>query len=110
MPTQRYTTEDWLALLCWALSRFSQPTLNNLLQSFEEWDYRNNRNNRWQHLEQKGWIAARENGGYAFTQAGQHSAWGGLYPPAAWIFAAERLDHAGPDFRRWKGFVAQLLH
>lgn len=95
----QFNSDDLLEFFLWALSKAMMPTLGNLLESFEAWEYRNQFHDRLRYLERREYLQRETRAGqivYRLTERGRQRAWGRDPPETRWA-------------RSWDGYWRILI-
>ncbi|MBM3858357.1 MAG: hypothetical protein FJ395_01755 [Verrucomicrobia bacterium] len=99
MPAKRSMVEDALLMLLWTADKLSRPTLSNLMESYEGWEWRNRIPRQLQRMEQRQLLAREKQGEqivFQLTSLGRLEILGGKDAPAQWD-------------RPWDGLWRQVL-
>jgi phenylacetic acid degradation operon negative regulatory protein len=80
-------SNDWLVLFLWTLDILMNPNTQNLLESFESWNYRNRLRFDLMQLRRSGMVECRKGGNkprWRLAESGRLAAFGGIDPASRW--------------------------
>jgi len=83
----REQAEEWLSVLLWGADNLMAPTLQNLLESYEGWEYRTRFRHQLRSLERRQLLRRERRAGklvYRLTEKGRLAALGGRDPRERW--------------------------